>query len=86
MDTKTFGEFVRFDEKDRTEAKTYLESWKKFLLLKLQTDADGINIIEEIYTERDGIYDPSMNSYPCISLKLSLEADWHYELGSWKNK
>ena len=81
MEKKFFGESCRFHECEREEAKSYLESWKKFILRKLQRDSYDLKIIDEQYGERPAEYDGALNQMPTMCLKLCLEANWHYELG-----
>lgn len=78
---KYFGEFVRYDKGEKEEVKTYLESWKKFLVRKLQRDSYNVKIIDEQWIERGPEYDTAFKQMSFMGLKLCIEADWHYELG-----
>lgn len=83
MNKKYFGECAYWrDEKEKIEAKTYLEFWKKNLLFKLQRDSFVIEIVDEQWIERPPEIVSMLAQYGTIGLKLHLKADFHYELGN----
>ena len=76
---KMFGEYALFkDEREREEAASYLNSWKKYLVRRLQRDTYHVKVIEEQWGE----VPPNMNNilaqYPIIYLKIIIEFEWKY--------
>lgn len=79
---KFFGEsFYFFNEEEKEEAKQYLISWKKNVLRKLVRDSFTINVIEEQWIEKEKVYVSLINEASILSLKICIEANFHYQLG-----
>lgn len=80
---KFFGEFYSYcegNEKEKQEAKTYLELWKKNLLRKLSKDSFQCEIKDEQWGERPAYFSGCLAQNATMYLKLYLEANWNYEL------
>lgn len=81
MNQKFFSESVKFNEDEREEAKTYLESWKKFLLRRLKRDSFHLKLLDEVWGERPAHLDGCLNFEHLMFLKLAVMADWDYCVG-----
>lgn len=74
---KFFGESAIYEPGEEEKAKTYLESWKTFLLRRLDGDSFSVKVIDEQWGDRPFGFLAQRN---CMYLKIVLEAEWKYEL------
>jgi hypothetical protein len=75
-DHKFFGEWVHYldgDEKDKQDAKLYLELWRRFIMRKLEgplqeySPAEGFS---EQWVDRPSIYVSCLKKYGTLGLKM----------------
>ena len=77
---KYFGETCRYLTGEEHEARSYLISWKKFLMRRLSHDSFSAEIVDEQWIYRDAYLNGCMNEMKIMSLKLALNGTWNYEL------
>lgn len=78
---KFFAETTCYkDEIEKDLAKTYLLHWKNNLIRKLNREASGVRLIDEIWGERPGYFRDQFTETTDIYLKICLEFEFDYEL------
>lgn len=79
---KLFGEYALFEDNEKDEARSYLNSWKKFLIRSLQRDSYDVRIIDEQWGEIPGHMMSSLSQRSSLYLKIVIEFDWHFSDGN----
>lgn len=81
---KLFGEtaIIYDDRHERDEARSYLNSWKKFLIRRLNRDSYQVKVIDEQWGEIPAHHVSALAVSPVLYLKLIVEFEWHYEDGN----
>jgi hypothetical protein len=76
---KLFGEYALIrDEREKDEARSYLNSWKKYLLRRLQRDTYDVKIIDEQFGEIPATMMSALAQYSSMYLKIIIEFEWRY--------
>lgn len=73
-----FGEYAHINENEKDEARSYLNSWKKFLLRRLHRDSYNVRIIEEQWGEVPAHFMGALCLQSKLYLKLFIELEWKY--------
>lgn len=76
---KMFGECATFQQIEKDEARSYLNSWKKFLIRRLSRDCYDVKIIDEQWGEVPAQFLGVLCQNNSMYLKLIVEFDWKYE-------
>lgn len=79
--THFFGECARYTKGEKDEAVQYLESWKKFLVRKLNRECMTVKVIDESFVEKDTAFDGPFSEYCSVALKLAIEIEFKFEVG-----
>ena len=75
---KLFGEYALIEENEREEARSYLNSWKKYLLRRLRRDTYNVKIIDEQWGETPAHFISILAQRPALYLKIIIEFEWSY--------
>lgn len=76
---KMFGETAIFTELERDEARSYLNSWKKYLLRRLNRDCYNLKIIDEQWGEIPAHFSGVLCQTTTLYLKIIIEFEWNYD-------
>lgn len=78
---KLFGESCLInpgDKNEKEEASSYLNSWKKFLLRRLERDSYNVKIIDEQWGEIPSYHISTLAQKSALYLKIIIQFDWYY--------
>lgn len=81
---KIFGESSLIEENEKDEARSYLNSWKKYLLRRLKRDSYDVKVIEEQWGEIPAHFIGVLCQRSSLYLKIIIEFEWHYENPNYK--
>ncbi len=82
---KLFGETAHIEEHEKDEARSYLNSWKKYLLRRLKRDSYEVKILDEQWGEIPAHFMGALAARSCLYLKIIIEFEWSYEDGNSLN-
>jgi predicted nucleotidyltransferase len=75
---KLFGESAIIRDDERDEARSYLNSWKKYLLRRLIKDSYAVKVVDEQWGEIPAHFMGMLAQNSKLYLKLIIEFDWLY--------
>jgi hypothetical protein len=81
-----FGERASFSNpQEESEAREYLELWKKFTLKNLKRDCYEAELVDQQYITRDPMYSGALCITTtlalklCVRIKFRFECDWPHD-------
>jgi hypothetical protein len=75
---KLFGESAIITDNEKEEARSYLNSWKKYLLRRLHKDSHFVKVIDEQWGEIPAHSMGVLCQTSSIYLKMIIEFEWQY--------
>jgi len=80
-DYKFFGEWIHYldgDDKDKEDAKLYLELWKRFIMRKLENSLEEYEPVfpeehGEKWIDRPSIYTSCLKKYGTLGFKMAFK-------------
>lgn len=80
---KFFGEYALYpegNEKEKKEAKLYLELWRKFLIIKLFSELRDYEFLDEQWIDRAAIYQGPLCTTASLGLKIAYKSKLPHEI------